>query len=391
MSKKIIFIQSHPIQYNAPLFVEMTKQGINLEVFFLSDDGVRETYDKQFGSSFKWDIPLLEGYRYHFIKNNSRNDSIYSGFLGITNWGIFKKLRNTNPSLVVVPGWYPAGYWMAILAAKIFGHQLALRGEAPFNQEILKRGIVRLFRRIFFQLILFKLIDFAFYIGEQNKQFYLLYGVPLKKLIFTPYSVDNLRFRNFYLENKNKKSLIKLSLSVPLDCTVILYSGKLINKKRPLDLLKAYHLANLDNCFLIFVGEGVLRSQIEEYIFKHNLQDKVLITGFINQAEIPKYYLIADVLVMSSGPGETWGLSVNEAMNFGLKLVVSNIVGCCNDLVIEEKTGWVYEYGNILSLSETLTKAVTSEIMNMDYYFSIIDKFSYNTSINSLRTLTKIL
>lgn len=34
MSKKIIFIQSHPIQYNAPLFVEMTKQGINLEVFF---------------------------------------------------------------------------------------------------------------------------------------------------------------------------------------------------------------------------------------------------------------------------------------------------------------------------------------------------------------------
>ena len=58
--------------------------------------------------------------------------------------------------------------------------------------------------------------------------------------------------------------------------------------------------------------------------------------GFLNQTEIPLAYAASDLFVLCSS-NETWGLVVNEAMNFGLPIVVSDRVGCSSDLV---KTGW---------------------------------------------------
>jgi len=63
--------------------------------------------------------------------------------------------------------------------------------------------------------------------------------------------------------------------------------------------------------------------------------------GFLNQTEIGAAYACADIFVLPSLYDETWGLVVNEAMNFGLPVVLSDAVGCADDLLRQRENGFV--------------------------------------------------
>ena len=155
--------------------------------------------------------------------------------------------------------------------------------------------------------------------------------------------------------------MLKQSLQLPADKKIILFAGKYISKKKPLYLLKAFKQLNDPECLLLMVGEGELRKEMEEYIKESKLEN-VLLTGFINQSEIPKYYEVADVFVMCSGIGETWGLSVNEAMNFEKPVIVSKTCGCCTDLVKHGINGFSFEEGDIDDLVSCLQKILTDDL-----------------------------
>jgi len=108
---------------------------------------------------------------------------------------------------------------------------------------------------------------------------------------------------------------------------------------------------------LVMVGEGELRTEIENFINDNKLAN-VHLPGFINQSEIVKYYAVADVFVLCSGEGETWGLSVNEAMNFNLPVVVSEMAGCAHDLVQFGVNGFVFKCGNVRVLANQINQAL---------------------------------
>jgi glycosyltransferase involved in cell wall biosynthesis len=155
-----------------------------------------------------------------------------------------------------------------------------------------------------------------------------------------------------------------------------------------MDLLKAYHLLNNENTAMVFLGEGELRKEMEEYISKHNLKD-VYLTGFKNQSEVGKYFAAADIFVLPSGAGETWGLVVNEAMNFALPVIVSNFVGSCEDLVSDDFNGFSFETGNIAELKSKLDSILNNKNLTEFGQNSqkIIEKYSIQNIINGLRSL----
>lgn len=98
---KIAFLLTHPIQYFSPLFREMAKHPkIDLTVYYCSDESVRGMKDVGFGKEVKWDIPLLEGYKYKFIKNYSPIPTIFKPPLGLMNLGIVKELVKKNIMLL---------------------------------------------------------------------------------------------------------------------------------------------------------------------------------------------------------------------------------------------------------------------------------------------------
>jgi len=383
--KKIIFLVTHPIQYYSPLFQLMAKNTeIDLLVLYCSDENVKGHIDKGFGVEVKWDIPLLEGYTYQFLKNKSWKPSIFNGFFGLINPAIIRLLKNEKESILIVQGWNYFTHIIAILAGKLFGLTVCIRGDNPYNQEMLKNNKLLLVKKLLLGKILFKFIDHFLYVGKQNRKFYNCYKVPEEKLIFTPHSVDNNRFRADYEKYKDKKPELRKELGLPADKKIILFAGKYITKKRPMDLLQAYHSLNDEKAALVFLGDGELRKELQEYISKINLKD-VYLTGFKNQSEVGKYFAAVDIFVLPSGGGETWGLVVNEAMNFGLPIIISDQVGCAIDMVINDENGFIFECGNINKLTEKIRVLAYSDLNSYSMNsLKMIEQYSYDQIIYGL-------
>lgn len=345
----MLFFLSHPIQYVSPLLRELSTH-TKLKVYYYGGQSAVND-DKGFGKKVTWDIPLLDGYDHVFMKNASNSKGMNTRFLDAINWSIFNVLRKSEDKVVIVNGWAYLSDWFVFLAAKLFGKKVWLRAEMPWNQEVMKpKSFKKSVKFLLFKYLVFKfLIDKCLYIGSQNKKFYLMHGVKEPRLIFAPYSVDNDRFRSLKTDGLS----IRQKWGIDEKKIIILYSGKLIEKKRPLDLLKAFHQQNDANTVLFYMGDGPLRVELEAYIATYKLRN-VIISGFINQSEIGSIYSMADVFVMCSGIGETWGLSVNEAMNFGLPIIISATCGSSYDLVEGGSNGFVFDEGDIDELERLL-------------------------------------
>lgn len=358
MKPKISYYLSHPIQYFSPLLREMNEE-FDLQVYYFSDASIMGNMDVGFGRQVKWDIPLLQGYSYTFLRNLSKRNSLSNRMWDAVNPGVVKRLVKDKRSIVIVNGWSYFSNLLTILIAKVLGKKVWLRAENPLNQELLKNKNILAVKRLLLKFFLFPLIDKFLYIGQQNKQFFEYYGAKASQLIFTPYSVDNGFFQR-EAEGLKSNSCLRKELNLPEGKKIILFVGKYIEKKRPLDIIKAFHLLNSSSSVLVMLGEGNLRGELEIYI-RENCMTNAILTGFINQSEISKYYAVADIFVMCSGPGETWGLSVNEAMNFSLPIIISDICGCADDLVKEGENGFLFKMGDINQLAILLQKLLENE------------------------------
>jgi len=360
---KLAVVMSHAIQYQVPLLRKIAAaKDMKLMVYFNWDFGVRETLDTQFGQKVKWDIPLLDGYAYKFLKNISPKPS--SNFWGQMNFGIVPELIRNRYDAVLLFGWNLFTNWLVFLVAPLVGTRIILQGESPLSHELTKKESSRFVRKLIFG-VLFRLVGKFLYIGEENRKFYEYYGVPERKLLFAPYAVENDRLFAAAEELKGKKAELRKEFGIGGNQPVILFVGKFIEKKRPMDLLRAYKLIAHGSA-LVFVGDGVLRPEMEDYIKTQNLKN-VRIVGFKNQTELPKFYAIADIFVLPSGIGETWGLVTNEAMCFGLPVIVSEMVGCGADLVKPGKNGFIFPVGNIEKLAEHISFLLSDEKRRIEF------------------------
>lgn len=336
---RLAILTTHPIQYQAPLWQAMVRDGrIEPMVFFERDLGVKgAAYDPEFGKEIRWDIPLLEGYNHVFLAGPFHLAKLI--FLG-------------GFDALLVHGWNSPLTWFAIFTAKLRGVRVFMRAESPWKQEVLKPKWKRAVKHALLRP-LFALIKAFLCIGEENHRFYLAYGVPARKLFAVPYAVDNGRFMARADDLLSKKGEIRGNLGIAGSAFTVLFVGKFIPKKRPMDLLKAYALAGIPEKALILVGEGEFKYILQEYAGEKSLPN-VIFPGFKNQTELPEYYAAADVFVLPSGEGETWGLVVNEAMCFGLPVILSDMVGSSADLVRPGENGFTIPLGDIGALARAM-------------------------------------
>ncbi len=385
---RFLIVNSHPIQYFAPLYRNMAATpSFDVTVLYCSRHGLGGELDRQFGTTVQWDVPLLEGYRHVFLSNQSPRPSIY-GFWGLLNLSVIVQLWRAERSVVVVYGWAYAVCWITIFFARLFGHTVCLRAESPLNLERYKSPNQQRLRRWVLGRGLFRLVNRFLYLGAQNKAFYQHFGVADNQLIFGPYSVDNTRFQQQAALLRSDRDRIRQQLGIlPNEC-VLLYSGKYVPKKRPLDLLRAVQRLARPNIMVVLMGDGELRPELTAFIQEHAMPS-VLLTGFVNQSSIGMYYTAADVFVMCSNEAETWGLSTNEAMNFNLPVVLSDAIGCADDLVQPGKNGYRYPCGNIEELARALARVVdcpADERRRMgEASRERVSHYSYGQTIDNLR------
>lgn len=347
---RLLHLVTHPIQYFAPLYRELaTRPELELTVCFLSRKGVRTFYDPGFGQLLTWDIPLLDGYHYRFLEGEGRSARETSIQLR-TNLEVVRSALRDPYDVLWVHGYGYRAAWLAILAARLRGRPVLLREEAtlldrrPLHRRVLKEIPLRWLSHQVSGL----------YIGLNNYRYSRRYGIPEERLFSVPYAVDN----HFFAERAERllpqKQQLRVEFGLPADLPVLLFCGKLIPKKDPLTLLSAFQLVRRQNpVSLLFAGDGVLRREIEGRVTREELEH-VRVTGFLNQSEIARAYAAADVVVLPSVYKETWGLVVNEAMNFSLPIVVSDRVGCAADLVKSGVNGFVVPPGDSSALATAL-------------------------------------
>ncbi len=391
---KIAFFLPHPIHYILGLIRALQKEhSIETTVFFGSDYGLKLINDPSFNKSVKWyDKTILDGIPCVFLKNFSFLKSSKIGkFFGIINFGILKEIRRGRYDALVIHGYTYVSNWLAFFIAKLTKTPVFFRGEIAISHDRFRSKKRLFFKKIILKKILFRwFIDSFLYIGEENKKFYEVYGVSRNKLFFVPYAIDNDNF----IKKDDKgflKSKIRKELLISTETPIILYLGKLIKGKRPLDVLRAYEMIKEKNKALIFVGDGPLLPELKRYVNEKKINN-VFFVGFKGQNEIAKYYAAADVFVHPSA-SETWGLVINEAMCFSLPVVVSNMVGCGLDLVKNGENGYIFPVGDIEKITEYLEKLIKNVKQRIDFgkkSLEIIKNYSYKKGVeNILKALNK--
>jgi len=351
---RVAHLVSHPVQYYAPLYRELaSRTEIDLTVYYYSAASAREFYDPEFGRTVRWDTPLLDGYRSRFCPSAERN-GIDAGWRARPNWDVVREVVRTGYDVVWLHGYnHPTGL-LAALGARFSGARVLIREDQtlldrrPWWKRAAKAVILR---ALFSQAT-------GLYVGAQNRRYFAHYGMPPERLLPAPHCVDNQMFRQRAAALRGERAAIRAGFGITDDEPVVLFCGKLIEKKQPLVLVEAYErVRSLRPCWLLLVGDGTQRGVIQDLVERRKIPG-VLMPGFLNQSQLPAAYVAADLLVLPSAWHETWGLVVNEAMNFGLAIVVSDKVGCADDLVRPGWNGFVVPDRDVAALTRAIATLV---------------------------------
>ncbi|MCS4034713.1 glycosyltransferase involved in cell wall biosynthesis [Salinibacter ruber] len=347
---KLAVIQTHPVQYHAPVYREVNKKGLPVTVIYGSDFSIAGYEDSEFGVSFAWDTDLTSGYDATFL---SRGDhGRLSNTSSLRTKGLSKALKNADPDAVLITGYSPYFYWMS--TAKLLPMSYPLLFRAETTDHAVRRGPVKKIVRDLALKIFYSNFSSLLYVGERSKNHYIRLGLPDERLEFSPYCVDTSPFRTSEKARNDLRSSTRSNLNIEDNRFTLLFCGKITSWKGPDLLLEATRWLPKSarrRLALVFVGEGEMREQLEEYSYEYI---KTRFPGFQLQRELSPYYHASDALVLPSRSTETWGVVVNEALHHGLPCIVSSEVGSAPDLVVPSETGETFEAGSVDDLASSI-------------------------------------
>lgn len=348
---KLAVVSTHPIQYYAPVFRALAAyDALDVRVFYTWSQAAESAlFDHGFGAEVKWDIPLLDGYDHQFI----RNVAVRAGsrhFNGIRNPTLIDDIEAWGPDAILVYGWNCQSHLQAIRYFKgrvpvLFRGDSTLLDPISWWRALLRRAFLRW---------LYGHVDLAIAVGGNNRDYFAWCGVPMQRIAFAPHSIDTQRFAADAIEQENHARDWRLELGIPAEAVVFLFAGKLQKKKHPELLLDAFRSLR-PGSHLIYVGSGEIECELKAQAGGF---DNVHFLPFQNQSLMPVVYRLGNVFVLpSQGPGETWGLAMNEAMATGRPIIASSRVGGARDLIQPESTGWIFESGDRHALRRVLSQA----------------------------------
>jgi glycosyltransferase involved in cell wall biosynthesis len=351
--KRLAIILTHPIQYYSPVFKLLHQRNkIAIKVFYTWGKSSIKKYDPGFDKEIEWDIPLLDGYHYEWVKNTSKDAGTHH-FMGIVTPGLVDQLNLWQPDAMLIYGW---GYHSHLKAIHYFKNKIPVlfRGDSTLLDEHTGTGMRAILKSIFLKWV-YRHIDHAFYTGVNNKAYFKKYGLKEEQLSFAPHAIDNDRFA---VQRDNEAKLLRQQLGINNEDLVIMFAGKLEAKKAPIQLLDAFIALNNPGAHLLFVGNGPLEDDLK---FKAKKKSNIHFIAFQNQSQMPIVYQACNLFCLPSvGPGETWGLAINEAMACGKAILVSDKAGAAADLVIPGYNGLIFKAGSATNLLQCLDQLVNN-------------------------------
>lgn len=178
------------------------------------------------------------------------------------------------------------------------------------------------------------------------------------------------------------KEEAKNRLNLPVNKKIILFVGSLTPRKAPDVLLNAMKiiLDKFSNSYLIFVGDGYLKNELENKAAELGISQHVNFSGFVDEKLKPLYYHSADIFVLPSF-SEGFGIVLLEASACGLPLVVSNLE-VFNSVVIDGYNGLFTKTGDKENLADKIISLLENDDLRLQMSKNVlknVKKFSWKS------------
>lgn len=256
-----------------------------------------------------------------------------------------------NYDLVILSGWAEPSYLLLWMLLRGLNRRIGFWIESTLNdasrsswKELPKRWMLAPARGVIAT-------------GTSAADYCAWLGMPRERIFIAPNAVNVKFFQT--QERLLVPQRERLRTELNLTGVVILFVGRMVEfYKRVSVLLRAQQKLEEEHlpAELVLVGEGPDRAEYERLCRELNLQH-VRFVNFLEHTELSTYYAAADVLVLPSR-SETWGLVINEAMEFGLPIVTTTAVGASPDLVPNNENGRVVPPDDVDALAGALTELV---------------------------------
>jgi glycosyltransferase involved in cell wall biosynthesis len=351
---RLVLFAASPMYFQVPLYRRLAANPLlDFTVVFASSAGVAP-HDTGYGQQVVWDVDLLGGYDHVFLRRAAKR-RIDGGTFALVDFDVVRTIRKLQPDVLWVHGYNSVTHFLAAATQQFRRGRLLFREEQHLlhTRPVWKSAIKQVLLRLMFH------DASAVYIGSNNRDWLEHHGFPPSRLYFAPYCVENDRFRRDAQALGHETGALRESFGIGVDDgPVIAYVGRLIPKKQPLFLLEAFRRVRAKRrCTLLVAGSGPLEDAFRAKIEREGIPD-VVMAGFLNQTTVARAYAVSDVFALPSKLHETWGLVVCEAMNFGLPVVVSNVVGCARDVVEDGLNGFVVDASDVDLWADRLTRLV---------------------------------
>lgn len=347
-------LATHPIQYHAPLYRALAAMpGLKLTVYFAHRPSSKEQ-GIGFGVPFSWDEDLTAGYRHVWLRNEADRRRASSGKPFRDRYGdydtpaIGSTMEPERFDAFLLHGWRARSDWQALRACEVAGVPVMVRGDSQLRDDPLPKRWVK--RLLYPQLL--RRFAVCLSVGERSAEYFRYYGA--RHVVASPHFIDNQAFRRREAAARSRRDAMRRRWGVSRSALAVLFAGKLVPRKRPLDVLQA--LRGVIGVHALMVGDGGMRERCDREA--RRLGVPATFTGFLNQSAMADAYAAADVLVLPSDRRETWGLVVNEAMASRRPAIVSDAAGCAPDLIREGITGYTYPAGDVSALRGRLMELV---------------------------------
>lgn len=343
---RVLLVSSHPVPNQIPVFRRLaTHPEIQPLVAYCALPPGVTGKNPEFLTKRAFNVPLLDGYPWTYVVNRSPRASL-DRFFGLWNPGLVSLIRGHD--CIVVYGYAYASLTLALITAKAWNKALILGTDATSWETPTSRGW-RAFLKPWLYRWIFRLPDVVIVPSTASLRFLRSMGLSPDRIVVTPYVIDN----DWFADRARlfDRTQIRQAWGIPPEALVVLFCAKFLPRKRPLDVIRAFAQADIEDAYLVLAGDGPLREQMADLCEKIGVLGKVKFIGIVPYSELPGVYSAADLLVVASSH-EPWGLPVNEAMVCGTPVIVSDRVGARYDLVQEGETGFVYPCGDVQALAK---------------------------------------
>ena len=348
---KLAVFFSHPTQHHSAMFQYLAKKDeLDLHVYYYDPGLIGGMFDSGYGTNAAWDVDLTSGLNSRVLRNILRGREV-------------QQFRQLNPGVIptVVRGGFDAiflsGYaspsnWLVLAMAKLSGTPVWYQSDTNMLDVERKPGssIKDFLRRTFLRQVSQFLVA-----GDHNKASYQHFKLEEDRMVWCPIPVDMARYTQARLDPElpARLKLLREKYEIPADARVIAFCGKLIDRKRPQDLIEALRVIKRTNVYGLLIGSGQMEPELREMLLP---TDNIVITGFVNQSEIPYHMLLSEIGVVSS-EWDPHPLVTTEFAMCGRPILVSNYCGVWgeHDILRPGENGYVYHCGNAGELASRIS------------------------------------